>query len=85
MILVDKIKVINTKKGDKMSFITGSDETGTMDFTLFPKVYRMYEMIEKGDLLKIRGNVEKRLDQYQVIVQKIKYLKERDEDDEQKK
>ena len=48
-------------------------------------VYRMYEMIEKGDLLKIRGNVEKRLDQYQVIVQKIKYLKERDEDDEQKK
>ena len=85
LILVDKIKVINTKKGDKMSFITGSDETGTMDFTLFPKVYRMYEMIEKGDLLKIRGNVEKRLDQYQVIVQKIKYLKERDEDDEQKK
>ena len=68
-----------------MAFITGSDETGTMDFTLFPKVYRMYEMIEKGDLLKIRGNVEKRLDQYQVIVQKIKYLKERDEDDEQKK
>ena len=85
LILVDKIKVINTKKGDKMSFITGSDETGTMDFTLFPKVSRMYEMIEKGDLLKIRGNVEKRLDQYQVIVQKIKYLKERDEDDEQKK
>lgn len=85
LILVDKIKVINTKKGDKMAFITGSDETGTMDFTLFPKVYRMYEMIEKGDLLKIRGNVEKRLDQYQVIVQKIKYLKERDEDDEQKK
>lgn len=85
LILVDKIKVINTKKGDKMSFITGSDETGTMDFTLFPKVYRMYEMIEKGDLLKIRGNVEKRLDQYQVIVQKIKYLKERDEDGEQKK
>lgn len=85
LILVDKIKVINTKKGDKMAFITGSDETGTMDFTLFPKVYRMYEMIEKGDLLKIRGNVEKRLDQYQVIVQKIKYLKERDEDDEHKK
>lgn len=85
LILVDKIKVINTKKGDKMAFITGSDETGTMDFTLFPKVYRMYEMIEKGDLLKIRGKVEKRLDQYQVIVQKIKYLKERDEDDEQKK
>ncbi len=85
LILVDKIKVINTKKGDKMAFITGSDETATMDFTLFPKVYRMYQAIEKGDLLKIRGNVEKRLDQYQVIVQKIKYLKERGDDDDKEK
>ena len=82
LILVDKIKVITTKKGDKMAFITGSDETGTMDFTLFPKVYRLYEGIEKGDLLKIRGTVEKRLDQYQVIVQRIKYLKEKEELDE---
>ena len=82
LILVDKIKVINTKKGDKMAFITGSDETGTMDFTLFPKVYRLYEMVEKGDLLKIRGTVEKRLDQYQVIVQKIRYLKDKEELDE---
>ena len=85
LILVDKIKVINTKKGDKMAFITGSDETATMDFTLFPKVYRMYQAIEKGDLLKIRGMVEKRLDQYQVIVQKIKYLKERGDDDDKEK
>ena len=82
LILVDKIKVINTKKGDKMAFITGSDETGTMDFTLFPKVYRLYEDIEKGDLLKVRGTVEKRLDQYQVIVQRIKYLKEKEDNDD---
>ena len=78
LILVDKIKVINTKKGDKMAFITGSDETGTMDFTLFPKIYKLYEMIERGDLLKVRGTVEKRLDQYQVIVEKIKFLKEKE-------
>ena len=82
LILVDKIKVINTKKGDKMAFITGSDETGTMDFTLFPKVYRLYEGIEKGDLLKVRGTVEKRLNQYQVIVQRIKYLKEKEDNDD---
>ncbi len=53
-----------------------------MDFTLFPKVYRLYEMVEKGDLLKIRGTVEKRLDQYQVIVQKIRYLKDKEGLDE---
>ena len=78
LILVDKIKVIQTKKGDKMAFITGSDETGTMDFTLFSKVFRLYENVSKGDLLKVRGIVEKRLDQYQIVVNKIKYLKEKE-------
>ena len=84
LLLVDKIKVINTKKGDRMAFITASDESGSMDFTLFPKTYKLYENIEKGDLLKIRGRVEKRLDQYQIVVERIKYLKEkvnRDEED----
>lgn len=82
LILVDKIKVIDTKKGDKMSFITGSDETDTMDYTLFPKVYKEYSNIQKGDLLKVRGNVERRLDQYQIIVEKIKHLQEEVDNEE---
>ena len=76
LILVDKVKVIDTKKGDRMSFITGSDETATMDYTLFPKVYNEYSNIQKGDLLKVRGTVEKRLNQYQIVVEKIKHLQE---------
>lgn len=76
LILVDKIKIIDTKKGDKMAFITGSDETGTMDYTLFPKIYKEYSNIQKGDLLKIRGNVERRLNQLQIIVERIKNLQE---------
>lgn len=82
LILVDKIKVINTKKGDKMAFITGSDETSTMEYTLFPKVFNNYPDIERGILLKIRGNVERRLDQIQIIVDKIKNLKEDNNDKE---
>jgi DNA polymerase-3 subunit alpha len=74
LILVEKIKVIDTKKGDKMAFITGSDETASLEFTLFPKVFSIYPNIQKGDLLKVRGNVEKRLNETQIIVEKIKYL-----------
>ena len=74
IILVDKIKVINTKKGDKMAFITGSDETATQEYTLFPSTYKEYENIEKGNLLKVRGKVEKRLNQIQIIIQKIRNL-----------
>ena len=74
LILVDKIKTINTKKGDKMAFLTGSDETGSMEYTLFPKVLEDYSKIKKGNLLKIRGRVEKRLNKYQIIVERIKDL-----------
>ena len=80
LILIEKIKVINTKKGDKMAFITGSDETGTKEFTIFPKVFNNYQELSKGDLIKVRGHVEKRLDEIQVIVERIKYLQGDDHD-----
>lgn len=75
LILVEKVKIIDTKKGDKMSFVTGSDETCSKEFILFPKIYKEYSNIEKGALLKIRGKVERRIDEIQIIVDKIKYLK----------
>lgn len=74
LVLVEKIKVITTKKGDKMAFLTGSDETGSCEFTLFPKVFNNFQELEKGNLIKIRGNVEKRLNEIQIVVERIKYL-----------
>ena len=74
LVLVEKIKVINTKKGDKMAFLTGSDETSSKEFTIFPKIFKSFQELSKGDLIKVRGHVEKRLDEIQIIVEKIKYL-----------
>lgn len=74
LVLVEKIKVINTKKGDKMAFLTGSDETGSCEFTLFPKTFNNYQTLERGDIIKIRGNVEKRLNEIQIVVERIKNL-----------
>ena len=81
--LVEKVKVIETKKKDKMAFLTGSDDTGLIDFTLFPKVYEDYASLAKGDLIKVRGRVEKRFDQYQIIVDKITPLIRKEELDEE--
>lgn len=74
LILVERIKVIKTKKGEKMAFVTGSDETGRIDFTLFPKIYRLYSNIDRGDILKVRGIVERRLNEWQLIGNKIEKL-----------
>ena len=74
LILVEKIKVINTKKGDKMAFLTGSDETLGCEFILFPKVYEKYSNLEKGNIILVHGRVERRLDEIQIIVETIKNL-----------
>ena len=74
LVLIDKIKVINTKKGDKMAFLTGSDETTTKEFTIFPKLLSMFPGLKRGDLVKVRIKVERRLNEYQLIVEKMKYL-----------
>ena len=74
LVLIDKIKVIATKKGDKMAFITGSDETGSMEFTVFPKTFTNYQTLSRGNIIKVRGKVEKRLNELQVIVDRIRVL-----------
>lgn len=74
IMLVEKIKVINTKKGDEMAFITGSDETAMVDFTIFPKILSKHKDIQKADILLVKGRVEKRLDKYQIIILDLKKL-----------
>ena len=76
LVLVERTKVISTKNNEKMMFVTASDSTSNASFTLFPKTYIKYADISRGDLLKIEGKVEKRLSEYQIIVDKITNLKE---------
>ena len=72
---VDRKKEIQTKKGDNMCFITGSDELGVIDITIFPNDYKKYNNIQKDDICIIEGKVEKRFDKYQIIVKKLRKIK----------
>ena len=74
VIYVDKMKGINTKKNEKMLFITGSDEVNIIDVVLFPKTYLNNSNIEVGDIILLNAKVEKRFDKLQLIANKIKVL-----------
>ena len=74
IINVDKFREVNTSKGDKMAFITGSDEISTIDIVMFPATYSKYNDINNNDILKINGRVEKRFDKYQIVVSDIEKL-----------
>ena len=74
VVIVDKISNIKTKNNDDMAFFTGSDETGNADFTVFPKVYSLFKGIKLNELVLIQGEVQKRFDKYQIIVNNIKRM-----------
>lgn len=68
VVYIDQIRETETKKGEKMAFITGSDETSNIDIALFPK---NYTKINQHEILYLKAKVEKRFDKYQLIVYKI--------------
>jgi len=71
---VEKVRETTTKNNDVMAFITGVDEFGSVSITLFPKVYIKYNDIKIGDIIVIKGRVEKRFDKYQVVVNELKKI-----------
>lgn len=73
---VINIKEIMTKKNDVMAFIKASDEYKQIDLTLFPNEYQTYHNLKKHDIINVYGKVEKRFDNYQLVVSKITILKE---------
>ena len=74
VVIIGSIRKIKTKKGEDMGFVLGSDETGSTDFIVFPKNNRFLTMIKKDDLVKIRGQVTKRMDKYQIVVMNLEKL-----------
>lgn len=66
--LVENIKETNTKNGEKMAFITISDEYSKETLVVFPKLYKDLNYdINKGDILKVICKVEKRMSNYELI------------------
>ena len=74
VVIIDSIRKIKTKKAEDMGFILGSDETGTGDFTIFPKSNRYLIECRKGDLVRIKGQVTRRNDKFQVVVGSIEKI-----------
>ena len=74
LVMIDKVRVVNTKNNDKMAFYLASDDTAQADLTLFPKAYEKYKDIDKGEIVLVKGEVQRRFDKYQIIVNEIKRI-----------
>ena len=74
ILVIDTIKEAITKNNDIMSFITGSDEYGSITITLFPDLYKKFQNLSKRDIIRVFGRVERRFDRYQVVAKEIRIL-----------
>lgn len=73
--LVDHKREISTKKNEIMCFLDISDEIGKLSVTIFPKIYQSIEEIKIGDIVIVKGRIEKRFDQFQLICSEMNIIK----------
>ena len=74
VVIIGSIRKIKTKKAEDMGFMSGSDETGTTDFIIFPKNNKFLTQFKKDDFVKIRGQVTRRNDKFQIVVSNIELI-----------
>ena len=72
LVVVDKIKRIQTKNGEPMSFLDVTDHSGKGNFTLFPNIHRRFiQQFDEGDTILVEGKVEETQPAIKMIVNKI--------------
>lgn len=74
--IVEDVRPILTKKGDKMAFVKLTDATGTLECVLFPEVFennkQLFETTDR--CIKIKGKISERNGEKSIIVEKVKEL-----------
>ena len=75
ILLIEDVKNINTKKKERMSFLTLSDEYKRIEGVIFPNVVKKIGDYNKGDIVKLSARVEKRIGSFQLIINDLQKLK----------
>ncbi len=75
VVMVNKVKIIKTRKNELMAIVDVMDESGDISLVVFPRVYENASLLlNKGNYLIVVGRLQKREDT-SIIVDEIKELK----------
>ena len=75
LMLINRVKTIHTKKDHRqMAFLSGTDQTGEIEATVFPRQYTRYQsLLKSNQVVMINGHTEQREGHgLQVIVDQIR-------------
>ena len=73
--LVETVKPILTKKGDRMGFVTIADREASIECVVFPEVFAKHKSdLEVGKVVLVKGKLSRRNGVPSLIVDKVKGL-----------
>lgn len=75
VVMISKIKEIDTKKGEKMAFLDIEDDSMTIDGVIFPRNNDLIKKLNVGEVYHLKGQVNKRNDELQFVIEGILPLK----------
>lgn len=75
--IVTGIKLLNTRKGDRMAFVTLEDLSGFVEMVVFPETYTAAaELLNSEEPLLVKGTVDVGEDACKILVNEVLSLKE---------
>lgn len=73
--LVETVKELLTKKGERMAFIKIADQTDSIETVAFPETYQQQRaLLQPGQCLAIKGTFNVRNDEPSILINRVKSL-----------
>ena len=73
--LIEQVKELLTKKGDKMAFVKLSDQTHSIEMVAFPECFNDHkDLLVPGTCVAVKGKFNKRNDEPSILIDKLKAL-----------
>ncbi len=73
--LIESVRELLTKKGDKMAFIKLVDQTDSIELTAFPTTYlEQKDILQPGTCVAIKGKLDIRNDEPSILIDRAKAL-----------
>jgi DNA polymerase-3 subunit alpha len=73
--LIEQVKELLTKKGDRMAFVKLADQTDSIEMVAFPECYTDHkDLLIPGTCVAVKGKFNKRNDEPSILIDKLKVL-----------
>jgi DNA polymerase-3 subunit alpha len=73
--IIDDIRIVTTKKNDRMAFIKISDYTGSIDAVVFSKLFETSkEILNKDTIIALQGKITERNGEKSIMIENFKKI-----------